>query len=293
MGKNVLQRAGFGRSVSTMPSWRRSEPVGQQRVSRSHLIVVSSHLGMSRWSLVDLLWEEGGGGKKKKKGAQAIIQRLAAHGDVWIPLRVKLQEKSTWKNILSYHTLCNSCHPTPPPPNLHPRISPLNPPPTSPTVTLTWVGREDGSLSFLLSSYPFISSCHLSFNLAQGMASSARSKGEHKQRVFLTVSFGGIKIYCERSGVSSMSAEQGPVAELHSEAPASCCAVNLQCRTSRGQTLARFSSQRLPGQPSCEPAWHGWHIGATAVPAHREDDSQGYAVVKCVVFITALAEVPK
>ncbi|GLD47338.1 disabled homolog 1-like isoform X3, partial [Lates japonicus] len=33
-----------------------------------------------------------------------------------------------------------------------------------------------------------------------GMASSARSKGEHKQRVFLTVSFGGIKIYCERSG---------------------------------------------------------------------------------------------
>ncbi|KAG7227295.1 hypothetical protein INR49_000299 [Caranx melampygus] len=35
----------------------------------------------------------------------------------------------------------------------------------------------------------------------EGMASSARSKGEHKQRVFLTVSFGGIKIYCERSGV--------------------------------------------------------------------------------------------
>lgn len=44
------------------------------------------------------------------------------------------------------------------------------------------------------------------FNLLQGMASSARSKGEHKQRVFLTVSFGGIKIYCERSGVSGVSA---------------------------------------------------------------------------------------
>lgn len=42
--------------------------------------------------------------------------------------------------------------------------------------------------------------------LPQGMASSARSKGEHKQRVFLTVSFGGIKIYCERSGVSSAPA---------------------------------------------------------------------------------------
>lgn len=41
------------------------------------------------------------------------------------------------------------------------------------------------------------------------MASSARSKGEHKQRVFLTVSFGGIKIYCERSGVSSVSAVGG------------------------------------------------------------------------------------
>ncbi|XP_055359757.1 disabled homolog 1 isoform X2 [Betta splendens] len=35
----------------------------------------------------------------------------------------------------------------------------------------------------------------------KGAASSARAKGEHKQRVFLTVSFGGIKIYCERSGV--------------------------------------------------------------------------------------------
>lgn len=42
------------------------------------------------------------------------------------------------------------------------------------------------------------------------MASSARSKGEHKQRVFLTVSFGGIKIYCERSGVSGVSASAAP-----------------------------------------------------------------------------------
>lgn len=44
-----------------------------------------------------------------------------------------------------------------------------------------------------------------SLALPQGMASSARSKGEHKQRVFLTVSFGGIKIYCERSGVSMLT----------------------------------------------------------------------------------------
>lgn len=37
----------------------------------------------------------------------------------------------------------------------------------------------------------------------QGVAASARSKGEHKQKVFLTISFGGIKIFDEKSGVSS------------------------------------------------------------------------------------------
>uniref|UniRef100_A0A672YND1 PID domain-containing protein n=1 Tax=Sphaeramia orbicularis TaxID=375764 RepID=A0A672YND1_9TELE len=37
--------------------------------------------------------------------------------------------------------------------------------------------------------------CQDSMMKLKGMASSARSKGEHKQRVFLTVSFGGIKIY--------------------------------------------------------------------------------------------------
>lgn len=41
----------------------------------------------------------------------------------------------------------------------------------------------------------------LHLSLLQGIAASARSKGEHKQRVFLTVSFSGIKIYDERSGV--------------------------------------------------------------------------------------------
>ncbi|XP_064789781.1 disabled homolog 1-like isoform X2 [Oncorhynchus masou masou] len=43
--------------------------------------------------------------------------------------------------------------------------------------------------------------CQDSMMKLKGMASSARSKGEHKQRVFLTISFGGIKIYDERSGV--------------------------------------------------------------------------------------------
>lgn len=37
----------------------------------------------------------------------------------------------------------------------------------------------------------------------QGVAAAARSKGEHKQKVFLTISFGGIKIFDEKSGVSS------------------------------------------------------------------------------------------
>ncbi|CAL9688995.1 unnamed protein product [Knipowitschia caucasica] len=43
--------------------------------------------------------------------------------------------------------------------------------------------------------------CQDSMMKLKGMASSARSKGEHKQRVFLTISFGGIKMYCERSGI--------------------------------------------------------------------------------------------
>ncbi|XP_030219073.1 DAB adaptor protein 1b [Gadus morhua] len=43
--------------------------------------------------------------------------------------------------------------------------------------------------------------CQDSMMKLKGMASSARSKGEHKLRVFLTVSFGGIKIYDERTGV--------------------------------------------------------------------------------------------
>ncbi|XP_045906102.1 DAB adaptor protein 1a isoform X5 [Micropterus dolomieu] len=35
----------------------------------------------------------------------------------------------------------------------------------------------------------------------KGIAAAARSKGEHKQKVFLTISFGGIKIFDEKSGV--------------------------------------------------------------------------------------------
>ncbi|XP_051555504.1 DAB adaptor protein 1b isoform X1 [Myxocyprinus asiaticus] len=43
--------------------------------------------------------------------------------------------------------------------------------------------------------------CQDSMMKLKGIATSARSKGNHKQRIFLTVSFGGIKIYDERSGV--------------------------------------------------------------------------------------------
>ncbi|XP_016526178.1 disabled homolog 1-like [Poecilia formosa] len=45
--------------------------------------------------------------------------------------------------------------------------------------------------------------CQDSMMKLKGVAAAARSKGEHKQKVFLTVSFGGIKIFDEKTGVSS------------------------------------------------------------------------------------------
>lgn len=42
------------------------------------------------------------------------------------------------------------------------------------------------------------------FLFPQGIVAAARSKGEHKQKVFLTVSFGGIKIFDEKTGVSEV-----------------------------------------------------------------------------------------
>ncbi|KAM6938070.1 disabled homolog 1 isoform 3-T3 [Lycodopsis pacificus] len=43
--------------------------------------------------------------------------------------------------------------------------------------------------------------CQDSMMKLKGIAAAARSKGDHKLKVFLTVSFGGIKIYDEKSGV--------------------------------------------------------------------------------------------
>ncbi|XP_047442839.1 DAB adaptor protein 1a isoform X3 [Mugil cephalus] len=43
--------------------------------------------------------------------------------------------------------------------------------------------------------------CQDSMMKLKGIAAAARSKGEHKQKVFLTVSFGGIKIFDEKSGI--------------------------------------------------------------------------------------------
>ncbi|XP_030228355.1 disabled homolog 1 isoform X7 [Gadus morhua] len=43
--------------------------------------------------------------------------------------------------------------------------------------------------------------CQDSMMKLKGMAAAGRSKGEHKLKVFLTVSFSGIKIYDEKSGV--------------------------------------------------------------------------------------------
>ncbi|XP_018413396.1 PREDICTED: disabled homolog 1 isoform X5 [Nanorana parkeri] len=43
--------------------------------------------------------------------------------------------------------------------------------------------------------------CQDSMIKLKGIAAGARSKGEHKQKVFLTVSFGGIKIFDEKTGI--------------------------------------------------------------------------------------------
>ncbi|XP_055800212.1 disabled homolog 1-like isoform X5 [Salvelinus fontinalis] len=43
--------------------------------------------------------------------------------------------------------------------------------------------------------------CQDSMMKLKGIAAAGRSKGDHKQKVFLTVSFGGIKIFDEKSGV--------------------------------------------------------------------------------------------
>ncbi|XP_014896281.1 disabled homolog 1 isoform X3 [Poecilia latipinna] len=43
--------------------------------------------------------------------------------------------------------------------------------------------------------------CQDSMMKLKGVAAAARSKGEHKQKVFLTVSFGGIKIFDEKTGI--------------------------------------------------------------------------------------------
>uniref|UniRef100_V9KVH2 Disabled-like 1 n=1 Tax=Callorhinchus milii TaxID=7868 RepID=V9KVH2_CALMI len=42
--------------------------------------------------------------------------------------------------------------------------------------------------------------CQDSMMKLKGIAVTARSKGEHKQRIFLTISFGGIKIFDEKTG---------------------------------------------------------------------------------------------
>uniref|UniRef100_A0A8C7GMD4 DAB adaptor protein 1a n=1 Tax=Oncorhynchus kisutch TaxID=8019 RepID=A0A8C7GMD4_ONCKI len=44
--------------------------------------------------------------------------------------------------------------------------------------------------------------CQDSMMKLKGIAAAGRSKGDHKQKVFLTVSFGGIKIFDEKFGVS-------------------------------------------------------------------------------------------
>lgn len=60
----------------------------------------------------------------------------------------------------------------------------------NPTRDSLWTSHHSACVSVLLP-------------VPQGIAAAARSKGEHKQKVFLTISFGGIKVFDEKSGVSS------------------------------------------------------------------------------------------
>ncbi|XP_064927073.1 disabled homolog 1 isoform X27 [Columba livia] len=51
--------------------------------------------------------------------------------------------------------------------------------------------------------------CQDSMMKLKGIVAAARSKGEHKQKIFLTVSFGGIKIFDEKTGVPTSQKKEG------------------------------------------------------------------------------------
>lgn len=116
----------IGCSVSTMRSCR-SELVGQQRDPFCQqispyccwLALVYVTLKCSRPTL-----RKGRGKKRwleKKKGSNnnktCCTKRCVNSSES------EASRKGTWKYILSYHTLCNSCHPTP---QSHPPNLPLN-----------------------------------------------------------------------------------------------------------------------------------------------------------------------
>nr|XP_060482792.1 disabled homolog 1 isoform X16 [Panthera onca] len=54
--------------------------------------------------------------------------------------------------------------------------------------------------------------CQDSMMKLKGVVAGARSKGEHKQKIFLTISFGGIKIFDEKTGTSNR--EEAPPHQL-------------------------------------------------------------------------------
>lgn len=140
----------------------------------------------------------------------------------------------------------------------------------------------------MLRSYPFISSCCFPLISCREWLPRHVPKGStSRESSWRSLSAGSRFTVKDQGWVACQRAR--PVAELRRKASASCCPVNLQYRTSRGQTLARLSSQRLPGPPSCEPGWQGWHISTTAIPARRGDAAEGYAEAKCAIFITTFA----
>lgn len=63
--------------------------------------------------------------------------------------------------------------------------------------------------------------CQDSMMKLKGVVAGARSKGEHKQKIFLTISFGGIKIFDEKTGVSERVTWQCEIESIDRCAPKS------------------------------------------------------------------------
>ncbi|KAM8874808.1 disabled homolog 1 isoform 9-T23 [Spinachia spinachia] len=87
--------------------------------------------------------------------------------------------------------------------------------------------------------------CQDSMMKLKGVAAAARSKGEHKQKVFLTVSFGGIKIFDEKSGV---------LQHLHAVHEISYIAKDITDHRAFGYVCGKEGNHRFVAVKTAQPA---------------------------------------